>query len=101
MTEQSKPKKVIMRLVGSATGVKTLVDGEYLVEYNPNANGGRGDLKTSADRADARRFPTAGDAMEFWRQQSKRRPYRPDGKPNRPLTAFSVEILAEDAESIL
>ena len=41
------------------------------------------------------RFATRGDAMNFWRAPSKTRPTRMDGKPNRPLTALTVEI--EDA----
>jgi hypothetical protein len=35
-------------------------------------------------------FATSGDAFIFWRTQSTRVPTRPDGKPNRPLTRFSV-----------
>jgi hypothetical protein len=40
----------------------------------------------------ALRFENGGDAMRFWRQQSILQPLRDDGKPNRPLTAFTVEI---------
>jgi hypothetical protein len=47
----------------------------------------------TADIAEAHHFPSKLHAMEVWRQQSKRVPYRPDGQPNRPLTAYTVEII--------
>jgi hypothetical protein len=42
--------------------------------------------------ADARRFATASDAMLAWNTVSDRRPLRPDGRPNKPLTALTVTI---------
>jgi hypothetical protein len=45
---------------------------------------------------EAKRFLTADSAMRFFRTRSNVRPYRPDGLPNRPLTASTVEILPED-----
>jgi len=54
---------------------------------------GRGDLKVTRDPAKALRFPDAAKAMEFYRRQSKTRRWRSDGRPNRPLTAYSVEIV--------
>jgi hypothetical protein len=35
--------------------------------------------------------------MQCWQQTSTRTPLRPDGKPNRPLSLFSV--LVQDAPS--
>jgi len=34
----------------------------------------------------------ASDAMIFWGTQSNTVPLRPDGKPNKPLTALSIEV---------
>lgn len=51
-----------------------------------------GMLVSTDDPADARRFDTFAEAVECWRQQSTVSPFRPDGLPNRPLTAFTVEI---------
>jgi len=31
--------------------------------------------------------------MSYWRRRSTVCPTRPDGKPNRPGTAFTVEII--------
>lgn len=47
---------------------------------------------------DAMRFPSVSEAFDFWRQRSKTVPNRPDGKPNRPLTAVSVEIIKVEEE---
>lgn len=37
-------------------------------------------------------FDDAQDAFDFWKQQSKVLPVRPDGELNRPLTAHTVEV---------
>jgi hypothetical protein len=68
------------------------VEGDYLAWYDVEAYGGRGADRWTADVSKAIRFPTFEAAMELWRTQSKRRPYRPDGKPNRPLTAYSITV---------
>jgi hypothetical protein len=65
--------------------------GPYLVSSDPDAFDGRGHDSWSYDLAKAKRFATFTDAMECWKAQSRVRPFRPDGKPNRPMTAYSVE----------
>lgn len=45
----------------------------------------------TASPALAMPFESAGDVLDYWRTQSKTFPLRPDGRPNRPLTAFSIE----------
>jgi hypothetical protein len=43
-------------------------------------------------------FEAMSDAFILWRTIPQSRPVREDGAPNRPLTAFSVEIIPlEDA----
>lgn len=69
-------------------GWLSFYDPDYTVDGNPHT----GLVDITADPAKAMRFETAIDAGECWRQQSTTRPLRPDGKPNRPLTAFTVEI---------
>lgn len=51
-----------------------------------------GDLTTTTDPTLAMVFPTFEAAWEVWRAQSTRTPLRPDGKPNRPMTAMTVEL---------
>jgi len=59
---------------------------------------GVGAVETTPDKSKAMMFRDAGLAHEFWRTQSKLKPFREDGYPNRPLTAFTVELLHyEDA----
>lgn len=64
----------------------------YLKEYWPDAYDGGGDSIYTDKLDDAKTFPSKAAAFEFWRQQSTVRPLRPDGKPNRPLTEFTVVI---------
>ena len=63
---------------------------EYIESADVEAFEGRGDATLTKDIKRAKRFETQAEAFEFWRQQSKTRPLRGDGEPNRPLTAFNV-----------
>ena len=68
------------------------VDGQYVKTYDPDAFSGYGDMTATNSLDEAKKFPDAGAAMEFYRQVSAVRPVRNDGRPNRPLTAFTVSI---------
>lgn len=77
---------------------KTFVEsgsGLYVKHYDPSGGNGNGDIQTTTNRAEAKEFADKGHAFEYWRAQSTTHPWRPDGKPNRPLTAFTVEIADE------
>lgn len=89
-------KKVILMCAGFASGNYCPVEGHYLKSYDPEAFDGRGDAEFTTTRSEAMRFSDAGEALELWRAVPKSRPVRPDGKPNRPLTAFSVMTEAAD-----
>jgi hypothetical protein len=39
-------------------------------------------------------FDTVELALETWNRQSRSTPLRPDGQPNRPLTAFTMAIVS-------
>jgi len=67
------------------------LDGQYLVSSDVDANAGRGATVWSPDLADAKQFDTFIDAMQCWTEQSTVQPYRDDGQPNKPLTAYSIE----------
>jgi hypothetical protein len=67
--------------------------GDYLVAFDPEARGGRGEALFSPDISEAMRFVDGMAAMTAWKMQSRTRPLRPDGKPNRPLTAYTVEAI--------
>jgi hypothetical protein len=67
--------------------------GMYLKAYDPEAHDGQGLADWTGKLEDALKFETATEAWNLWRTVPKSRPVRPDGKPNRPLTAFTVEII--------
>jgi hypothetical protein len=48
-------------------------------------------IVTTPDISQAKQFPTALEAVETWRLSHG---LRADGKPDRPLTAFTVEVVA-------
>ncbi len=74
--------------------------GEYLAAFDPEWQPdplpqgvpswlcGRADW--TRDPAEAMRFESSLVALECWRTQSVTRPVRGDGKPNRPLTKYSI-----------
>lgn len=66
--------------------------GDYLEWSDPDARHGFGDDRWTADLAKALRFDTFDAAMTCWMAQSTKRPFRDDGKPNRPMTAYSVTV---------
>lgn len=84
----------VVTIAGRADGTRTDLDGDYLVTYDPDAHDGGGDVLTSPNIEDATRFASAREAWLVWQMQSGVRPLRPDGQPNRPLTAFNIIIQA-------
>lgn len=88
--------KWVLRCEGFPDGRHCRVRGQFLQSFDPNAFKGRGDAVWTNKKKEARLFNTAADALEFWRQPSKVKPFRDDGLPNRPLTAFSVSVELAD-----
>lgn len=82
-----------MKIIQLVTGFTS----EYLKAYDPD--GGNlavaypiGIVISTPDPAKALRFATTEEAWACWRLQSRRTPHRPDGQPNRPLTAYTITI---------
>lgn len=84
---------VVIRIVTPVVGGPSNLDGTYVKRYDPNARGGRGAVEGTHDPRKAMQFEDGGKAFAFWRQTSTVLPKRPDGRPNRPLTAFTVEFM--------
>lgn len=82
----------ILRIVGLADGRPSVHDGLFVTECDVDARDGRGAVYTTPERREARQFPGTVSALEYWKRQSKVTPLRDDGQPNRPLTAYSVEV---------
>jgi len=82
----------VIKLIELASGHRMPeFDGLYLKSYDPDGHGGLGDVHATDNLSEAMRFPDVASAMACWQQTSTVRPRRPDGKPNRPLTAFTIE----------
>lgn len=82
----------IIRIHSDAAGYPCEVAGQYVESFSHDVNGWRGVGTFTADRRKAMQFITFDEAWEFWGRRSRGYPTRPDGKPNRPLTAYSVVI---------
>lgn len=65
-------------------------EGRYVARYDPDDD--HDPVATTDDPSDALTFASASGAMACWRRPSTRRPFRTDGKPNRPLTAYTVTV---------
>lgn len=76
--------------------IEVVDQDRYLESYDlefPNAKvypTGRAEFTEKLSKA--MRFDSFREAMDTWKSQSITVPLRPDGKPNRPLTAFTVTI---------
>lgn len=63
----------------------------YLKAFDHEAHDGRGEAIFTARIDEALRF-NSGNAFVCWTLIPKCRPLRPDGRPNKPLTAFTINI---------
>lgn len=93
MTDSVNAERVI-RLLHLVNDQPTPFDGQYVVEYDPSRDGVRigwmnFHLVTTPHLAEATRY-TIEQAADTYLAVDARQPIRPDGKPNRPLTAFHV-----------
>ena len=64
----------------------------YLRAYDADAHDGLGSVQVTDDERKAMRFLSVGAAMALINSVPANRPIRDDGRPNRPLTAFSLVI---------
>ena len=84
---------VLVRVVGTPSGQVTPHDGRFVVSWNPHTEFGVAELVTSDDHNAARVFADAAEVLGEYSTTSSVEPRRPtDGEPNRPLTAFTIEI---------
>jgi hypothetical protein len=84
-----------LRLVDRIDGEATEFDGQYLVDYDPTPRSDGDEeyvlIVTTDNPDEARQFRTLEEALAFYRQESLNGP-GPDGRPDRPLTAYTVEV---------
>lgn len=85
-------------LAWSPPGHNDTSEGRFLKRFDPEAHDGLGEAEWTPDRAAAMRFPDATAAMRLWNTQSQTRPLRGDGRPNKPLTAYTVQLIQEPTQ---
>ena len=84
--------KYVMRSFGTLFDQR--MNGMFLKSFDPEVNDGVGQAEWCVDPADAIQFDNAVDGFTLWRTVSKVHPVRlTDGKPNRPLTAHTIEMI--------
>ena len=81
-----------IKAVGFANGMPCPHAGLWVQSFDFENGGGRGYGVFTPHTQRALAFKDAGEALEFWRTQSKTKPFREDGKPNCPLTALTVSM---------
>lgn len=87
---------VCVGMEGFQVNSRVVPIGEYLESYDPDFRGGIGKASWTKDASKAKRFPDFASAIGEWKRQSTVRPLRGDGRPNRPLTAYTVTFRVVD-----
>jgi hypothetical protein len=78
----------VIRCVGLATNPWQGPRGQFLMTYHPS-----GFSEWTSDVQRAMTFESHGAAIALYRSTHPTQPTREDGRPNRPLTAFTVEVV--------
>lgn len=79
---------VRIRIIGpAAQGFLSCYDEQYVQEYDPARQ-----ILTVTPFEDEATVWTQQGAWDAWRSVDPNHPERDDGLPNRPLTAFTVEM---------
>lgn len=86
----------VIQIMGLYTGQPHKLDGLYVTAYDPSfaANGDPGAclLTGTADPRQAKHFTDVAEAYDYAKQVNLRDPIREDGRPNRPITAFTIRF---------
>jgi hypothetical protein len=78
----------VIRIVENADGTPSIHANKFIKSFTPEPEP-RGTMSVTDKPEEAVVFPDQAQAWEYWKQEHGT---RHDGKPNRPLTAFSVLI---------
>lgn len=83
----------VIKVVGLVNGIKTSHDGQFLLHYEPVlARLGQPFMKTCGSPERALYFNDFEEAMEYVMRSVG---VRDDGHPDRPIRAFSLEMIPE------
>lgn len=99
--EAPADRPTVIQLIGLVSGAPHALDGRYVKRYHPGPPSmlpGQCLLITVGKKEHAKVYASVREAHEEWVRVDPRAPIRPhDGKPNRPLTAWSVLFLPAGA----
>lgn len=92
----------VIRIIHYAAGGAFSVGGErtfpghanYIREFDASGEAGRGLLNVTLSAHEALTFTTFEEAVAYWQQPHGT---RSDGEPSRPLTAYTVAVLDQEA----
>lgn len=86
-----------MKIEGMVHGQPTPYDGQYLLDYDPGRDGADPNglpmlahVVTTPNPGEAKRYHDLAAVHAEWTRVDPRQPVRSDGRPNRPLTAFTI-----------
>jgi hypothetical protein len=92
-------KKCVAVVICDANGGTISHSGRFVVAWNPHTKAGRLEVVSTDDMGQARRFEYR-ELMDEWRTVSRVESVRPwDGRPNRPLTAITINVVAVEETS--
>lgn len=85
--------KYALKIVGWMLDRPCPITGEYLEKFDFEQPQTEQLMWFTSDPAQAQAFPDAGAAIEAWKTVRQFDGLRPDGMPDRPLSAFSVTVV--------
>jgi hypothetical protein len=88
--------KYILEVVARATGEPCREAGVFIKSFDPDAHAGHGHVEFTRRESEAMVFDDVTAALKFRNQTSRVKPLRSDGKPNRPLTAYTLLFMPID-----
>jgi len=83
----------VMVNMGDADGLdRSGMRGGFLKSFDPEAHNGRGVVSWTRNLDEARLFETQTQVWSLWHTVPRNLAIRPDGRPNKPLTAWHIMV---------
>lgn len=93
---EAQPRGYNIKLVSLAIGVSSTLEGRYVEYYHPGPTAFRRWeclLRTTRHQDKAQVYATKEAALDEWNRVDPREPVDVTGKANRPMTAWTIEIV--------
>ena len=89
------PGKMVMVMEAFADG-RRFHPGVFLKSFDFNANNGSGSWEFTRHIEEAMKFSNVEAGLRYWNTVCPSRPVRVDGKPNKPLTMFTISLISAE-----